>query len=282
MTGAQADIAKDARSGARGRNPVRSALAGLGRASIAMVRPFVELSSLGVAVLWQASRPRNWRRTLIAEFMRQFHAVGVGSLFFILVSGVLIGLAMVFQFLYWLDLAGQTSLVGKIIVLVMIREVAPLLVALIIIGRCGSVNMVELGHMHASGQLRMLDAQGIDIFLFCILPRCLATALAMFCLTVVFIATALLTGYLGVSVMLTYKTTLIGFINDILAAIGAAEYALIVLKPVIMGGFISLITCTVGLSAEGRSRPASKVLPAGFVKSVLAVFLISGILTVLL
>jgi len=266
----------------RRRNPLRMLLAASGRWTIALVRPLIELSSMAVAVLWQSCRPLNWRRTLVTEFTRQCYLVGIGSLSFILLSGVLIGLAMVVQFLFWLGLAGQRSLVGKVIVLVLVREIAPLLVALIIIGRSGSVNMVELGHMRANGQLRMLDAQGIDPFLFFIIPRALATAASMFCLTVVFILTALATGYLVGSLVYASDRTPVEFLNAVLAEMGIGEYAIIVLKPSIAGLLVSLITCITGLSVGSQARQVAEVLPIGFVKSVLAVFLVSGTLSILL
>ena len=237
---------------------------------------------MAVAVFWQSVRPLNWRRTLVQEFFRQCFLIGIGSLSFILLSAVLIGLAMVVQFLYWLGLVGQSSLVGEIIVLVMIREIAPLLVALIILGRNGSVNMVELAHIRTSRQLRMLDAQGIDPFLFFIVPRSLATAISMFCLNIVFIVTALLSGYLIGSFVDPSDTTLFEFLNQVLAAMGMGEYTIIALKPLITGLFISLITCAAGLSVGGRTRKVTDILPLGYVKSVLAVFLVSGTLTVLL
>jgi phospholipid/cholesterol/gamma-HCH transport system permease protein len=267
---------------ARSKNPIKIVLGAIGRWTISLIRPLIELSSLATAVLWQSCRPLNWRRTLIAEFLRQCYRTGIGSLPFILLSGLLIGLAMVFQFLYWLGLVGQSNLIGKIIVLIMVREIAPLLVALIIVGRSGSVNMVELGQMQASGQLRTLDAQGIDPFLFFIVPRALATAICTFCLTVVFILTALVVGYLVGSIVQPAASTLAEFLNRVLSAMGAGEYAMIALKPLIAGLLVAIITCTTGLSVGDRAGQVAQLLPVGFVKSVLAVFLVSGTLTVLL
>jgi phospholipid/cholesterol/gamma-HCH transport system permease protein len=267
---------------ARRPNPIRKALAVGGRWAISLVRPFIQLSGLATAVLWQSCRPLNWRRTLVKEFLRQCYLIGIGSLSFILLSGLLIGLAMVVQFLYWLGLAGQRDLVGQVIVLILVREIAPLLVALILVGRSGSVNMVELGHVRATAQLRMLDAQGIDPFLFFIVPRALAMAVSMFSLTVVFILTALATGYFAGNLLNPSDRTPIEFLNMVLVEMGGREYAIIALKPLITGLLVSLITCTTGLSAGERAGQVAEVLPVGFVKSVLAVFLVSGTLTVLL
>jgi phospholipid/cholesterol/gamma-HCH transport system permease protein len=265
----------------RQRHPVRGVLAAIGEGTIDLLRPLIGLSSLVVAVLWQSCRPLNWRRTSVKEFMRQCDLVGIGSLPFVLLSGLLVGLAMVFQILFWLNFLGQLSLAGKIIVLGLVREIAPLLVALIAIGRSGSVNMVELGHMRTSGQLRMLEAQGIDPFLFLIVPRCLATALSMFCLTVVFILVSLATGYMVGIIILHSDATVVDYINNVLNAMGVGEYVIIALKPLIAGMLITLITCITGLSVGGSAGQLAEALPRGFVKSVLAVLLVSGTLTLL-
>jgi phospholipid/cholesterol/gamma-HCH transport system permease protein len=259
----------------------RGVLAAIGEGTIDLLRPLIELSSLVVAVLWQGCRPLNWRRTSVKEFMRQCDLVGIGSLPFVLLSGLLVGLAMVFQVLFWLNFLGQLSLAGKIIVLGLVREIAPLLVALIAIGRSGSVNMVELGYMRTSGQLRMLEAQGIDPFLFLIVPRCLATALSMFCLTVVFILVSLATGYMVGIIILHSDATVVDYINNVLNAMGVGEYVIIALKPLIAGMLITLITCITGLSVGGPAGQLAEALPRGFVKSVLAVLLVSGTLTLL-
>ena len=257
-------------------------LIAIGQWTIASIRPIIVLSSNAVAVIWQSCRPLNWRRTLVKEFLRQCYLIGIGSLPFIVASGVLTGLAMVFQFFYWLSMVGKSSLLGEILVMIMVREIAPLLTALIVVGRSGSVNMVEMGHMRVSGQLRMLDAQGIDTFLFFIVPRCLATAISMFCLTIVFILVALITGFLVGSVVGSSDKTIIEFFNQVLSAMDVGGYAIIALKPLIAGVLITLITCTTGLSVDGRTKQVAQVVPLGFVKSVLAVFLVSGILSVLL
>jgi phospholipid/cholesterol/gamma-HCH transport system permease protein len=262
-------------------NPLRWMLAGIGRRTLGVLRPAVEFSALATAVIWQACRPVNWRRTLLEEFVRQCGSVGIGALSFILVSGVLIGLALVFQALYWLNAFGQSASVGPIIVLTLVREIAPLLVALILIGRSGSVNMVEFGHMRVSGQLHALDAQGVDPFLFLVVPRCLATALCAFCLTIVFILAALATGFVTGNLVNPEGTYLADFMNNVLAAMGFGEYLIVVLKPSIAGLLIAVITSHAGLSPRGSFGRLADVLPAGFVKSVLAIFLVFGVLNLM-
>ena len=63
--------------------------------------------------------------------------------------------------------------------------------SLIVIGRSGTIILVELGTMKTEGQVHALDAQGIDPFLYLVLPRVMALSLSMFCLTITFVAVAL-------------------------------------------------------------------------------------------
>ena len=168
-----------------------------GQWAIDQVRGLIQFTSLAVAVIWQGLRPLTWRRTVRAEFFEQCHQIGLRALPFILITGSLVGLGMVYQAIYWLDLFGQTEFTGPILVLVLVREVAPLFVAMTVIGRSGSVILVELGNMQFDGQVRMLDAQGIDPFLFLIVPRVVAVSVCMFCLTIVFIAVALGSGFMA-------------------------------------------------------------------------------------
>jgi phospholipid/cholesterol/gamma-HCH transport system permease protein len=75
-----------------------------------------------------------------------------------LATAALVGLGIVYQALHWLGVAGQQGLVGNILVAVLVREVAPVLVGLILLGRNGMVTVVEFGEIAATGQTRMPGA----------------------------------------------------------------------------------------------------------------------------
>ncbi|MHC4230149.1 MAG: MlaE family ABC transporter permease, partial [Planctomycetota bacterium] len=124
----------------------------------------VQFISDAVAVIWQSCRPITWRRSIRTEFMHQCYQVGARALPFILVSGIFVGFGIVAQALHWLKVFGSTALFGGFLSAVLVREIAPVLVGLIVIGRSGSTLLVELGTMKTEGQVDMLDAQGIDPF----------------------------------------------------------------------------------------------------------------------
>ena len=254
----------------------------IGQWTIYQVHGLIQFTSIAAAVIWQALQPLTWRRTVRTEFFEQFVQIGMRALPFILITGSLVGLGMVYQALYWLGVFKQTEFTGPILVLVLVREVAPLFVALTVIGRSGSVILVELGNMQIDGQVRMLDAQGIDPFLFLIVPRVVAVSVCMFSLTVVFIAIALVSGFLAGNALGSLDITFYDFVFGILAEMELDEFATIPLKTFSIGFVVALIACITGLSVTGSRSELLAALPRGVTKSVLATLLISGVLTILL
>ena len=263
-----------------------SAAAGIttavGQWVIANVQGLIRFISIAVAVMWHAFRPLTWRRTVRAAFVYQCHQVGTRALPFIMITGVLVGMGIVFETLYWLKVFGQTELAGDFLVVVLVREISPLLVALIVIGRSVSVILVELGGMAADGQVRMLDAQGIDPFIYLLMPRVMAVAVCTFCLAVMFIAVTLGTGFIAGNMLNATNLSVYDFIFNVLSSMGPGDFAIIPLKTLLTGFTVALIGCTSALSFSGSSSEVSQLLPAGIMKCVLAMLLISGVSTLLL
>jgi phospholipid/cholesterol/gamma-HCH transport system permease protein len=257
-------------------------VAGTGQWIIRQIHGLIQFTGIAVAVVWQGLRPLTWRRTVRAEFLEQCHQIGMRALPFILITGCLVGLGIVYQTIYWLGLFGQTEFTGPILVLVLVREIAPLFVALIVIGRSGSVILMELGNMRIDGQIRMLDALGVDPFLFLIIPRAAAVSVCMFSLTIAFITVALSSGFMAANVLGSMDFTMYDFVFGILAEMGLAEFAVIPLKTVFIGFVVALIAGTTGFSVTGSRSELLAALPRGITKSVLATFLISIVLTLLL
>jgi phospholipid/cholesterol/gamma-HCH transport system permease protein len=276
------DMAIDRKPPAAAKEGPGGLAAGTGQWVISQINGLIQFSGIAAAVVWQGLRPLTWRRTVRAEFLEQCHQIGMRALPFILITGCLVGLGIVYQAIYWLGLFGQTEFTGPILILILVREVAPLFVALIVIGRSGSVILIELGNMRIGGQLRMLDALGVDPFLFLIIPRAAAASVCMFSLTVAFITVALITGFMTANVMGSMEFTMYGFIYGILAKMEFAEFAVIPLKTFLIGFVVALIAGTTGFSVTGSRSELLAALPHGITKSVLATLLISILLTLLL
>jgi phospholipid/cholesterol/gamma-HCH transport system permease protein len=257
-------------------------IAATGQWTIRRLQGLVVFISIAAAVFWQSCRPLTWRRTVRAEFLHQCHLIGTRALPFIVLTAVIIGLGVVFETLYWLRFFGQSEFAGSLLVLVLVREIAPLLVALIVIGRSVSVFMIELGIMRADGQIRMLDAQGIDPFIFLLVPRVMAASVSMFSLTIVFTVVTLTTGFLAGNALSAMNLTVYDFVFEILTAMGPADFAAIPLTTLATGYVTGLIGCTTGLSYAGITTDVQHLLPSGIMKAVLATLLISVVVTILI
>jgi phospholipid/cholesterol/gamma-HCH transport system permease protein len=127
----------------------------------------------------------------------------------------------------------------------------------------------------------MLDAQGVDPFLYLVLPRVLALSLCMFCLTIAFVAVALVAGFV-LSALLDLTTfTFLDFIHRAIGSMGRQEYLLITAKTLTIGFVVGLISCKAALALSGSAADVLDILPRSFARSVLATLVISIVLTIL-
>jgi phospholipid/cholesterol/gamma-HCH transport system permease protein len=253
-----------------------------GQWTIHQFQGLIAFISIAAAVLWQSCRLLTWRRTVRSEFFHQCHRVGTRALPFIMLTALIAGLGIVFETLYWLKVFGQSEFAGSLLVVVLVREVAPLLVALIVIGRSISVIMIELGIMQADGQIRMLDAQGIDPFVYLLVPRVMAVSVCMFSLTIAFTVVTLAAGFVAGNALSATNSAVYDFVFEILSAMGPADFATIPVKTLSIGFVTGLIGCTTGLSFSGIAPDVHNLLPSGIMKSVIATLLISVVATLLI
>jgi phospholipid/cholesterol/gamma-HCH transport system permease protein len=232
------------------------------------------LAALFWGVLWEAPRPRSWRRTVRMEFHRSLRQGAAGGLFTVLVTASLTGLALVGQAIYWLGLAGQQQLEGTLIVTVLVRELAPLLTGMVLLGRSGMVTVTELGLLRLDGQTEVLAEQGVDPFLLLVLPRTLAFALTSFTLGVFFILGALVTGFVASTLLGAGRESLWTFFDNVLSSMRASDFATFPVKMLSIGALVALTACATGLGAR-PGEDTAVLLPRGFVHGVVAIMLAS-------
>jgi phospholipid/cholesterol/gamma-HCH transport system permease protein len=253
---------------------LRHGFARIGRTTRRHTSFILFLAALSFGVVREASRRKSWRRTVRSEFRRSLHQAIAGGLVPTLVTAALVGLGMVYQALYWLGEAGQEGLIGSVLVTVLVRSVAPIIVGLVLLGRSGMVTLSEIGALTAGGQVRTLEAQGLDPFLLLVLPRACALALASFTLGVMFVVSALVSGYVAGSLLGAVTISLWSMLDSVLLAMRPADFAVFPVKMLVIGLVVALTACLTGFEAAPRSDPA-RLLPSGFVRGVLAVLIAS-------
>ncbi len=166
-----------------------NAIADLGGRVIERVR------GIGVATLMLAQILFSMPTWLgVKLFIHQMYRVGVMSLLIIAVSGLFIGLVLGLQGHSILVNIGSESLLGTMVALTLLRELAPVVTALLFAGRAGSALTAEIGLMKATEQLASMEMIGVDPLKRIVSPRLWAGIVSLPMLTVIFAAIGILGG----------------------------------------------------------------------------------------
>ena len=258
-------------------NP-RPMLAWLGRLVRARLRFILSLMALAAGMAAESLSPRAWRRSVRSEFRRVLRLALIGSLPATIFVAALIGIGMVYEAIYWLRVAGQEGSLGTLLVAILLREVAPLLVGVILLGRSGSAMLTELGRLQADRQLHALRAQGIDPFQILVMPRGVAFALASYTLGIVFIVVTLLVGFAIASSLSVVQTSFWSFLDAVLGAAAPSDFVVFPVKMLAIGLLIGATACLTGLSAQADDD-IGQLISRGFIRGMLAIMLTSGLLS---
>ncbi len=131
----------------------------------------------------------------IKPLIKQVAFVGARSLLVIVVAGLFVGMVIALQFYDTLVRFGSVSLLGSAVGLSLIRELGPVLTALMVIGRAGSAMCAEIGIMRVDNQIDALECMAIDPYRYLFAPRILAGIICVPILTAVFILVGIFGGY---------------------------------------------------------------------------------------
>ena len=195
----------------------------------------------GWGVVRESMRSNTWRRTVRYEFQLTLSAVAGRGLFSTMVMGGLTGVGVVSQAIYWLGFAGMAKMTGSVLVTVIVRELAPILVGILMLGRNGMLSLTEVGILATGGQVRSMQAEGLDPFLLLVVPRTLAFTVAGFTLGIMFSLASLTTGYIISRASGALSNSLFSFYYDVVTAMTSADYLLIPLKFVVVGFLVGLL-----------------------------------------
>lgn len=128
------------------------------------------------------------------KIVEQIHFVGVKSLFVIILTASFTGMVLAMQGFHTLQKFGSEGLLGSVVALSLIRELGPVLTALMVIGRAGSAMTAEIGILRISGVIMALDAMAIEPRKFLVSPRLVGSIVAVPLLTAIFIVVGILGG----------------------------------------------------------------------------------------
>jgi len=209
---------------------------------ILVVQDFTVLSAQTVASL--ARPPWYVRDTLL-----QIDRVGVGSLFIVVLTGLFTGMVLALQGAIQLEPYGATMYVSQLISTSVVRELGPVLAALMIAGRVGSGIASELASMKVTEQIDALRAEGTDPIQKLAASRLVACVLMVPVLTIVANAVAILGGWVIARLYLSIDSFF--YWSWAFEAIRRQDLVLGVIKPAVFGFIIAMIGCYAGFHTRG-------------------------------
>jgi phospholipid/cholesterol/gamma-HCH transport system permease protein len=218
------------------------------------------------------------------DIVEQFDVIGVGSLTVVLLTGLFTGAALAMQSGLTLDQFGARPVVGRLVSASMIKELGPVLTALMLTGRIGSGIAAELGSMVVTDQINALRALGTDPTRKLVVPRMLAGTFMAPVLTVISDFVGILGGWVIARFQLQVASGL--YWSSVTKGLYMQDVWMGLIKPFVLGFVIVTIACHVGLRTTGGTQGVGKAttvaVVAGSVAVIAADFFVTQILISLL
>ncbi|HKZ76767.1 MAG TPA: ABC transporter permease [Pyrinomonadaceae bacterium] len=224
------------------------------------------------------------RPRYIPETLTQMDIIGVGSLTIILLTGFFTGGVLTLQTFPTLQFYGAQSQTGKLVAISLVRELGPVLTALMVTGRVGSAIAAELGSMTVSQQIDAMRALGTDPIRKLVAPRLVALIITLPLLTVV--ADVVGIGGGGIAATTLYGLSFNQFWSSVRDGITTDDIIGGVIKPICFGLLIGSIACYRGLSTEGGTvgvgRSTTRAVVTASIVVIIADFFLARALQYLL
>jgi phospholipid/cholesterol/gamma-HCH transport system permease protein len=203
------------------------------------------------------------------DVVEQFDAIGVGSLTVVVLTGFFTGAVLALQTGFTLDQFGARPFVGRLVSASMIKELGPVLTALMVTGRVGSGIAAELGSMGVTDQLNALRALGTDPVRKLVVPRLLAGIFMVPALTVVSDFLGIVGGWLIASLQLGVASSV--YWTSITEGLYIQDIWMGLIKPFLLGFVIVSVGCHVGLQARGGTQGVGRATTKAVVVASVAV-----------
>jgi phospholipid/cholesterol/gamma-HCH transport system permease protein len=231
-------------------------------------------------LIGQVGRASVSRPFYMRDVVEQFDRIGIGSLTVVLLTGLFTGMVLALQSGMTLDQFGARSVVGRLVSASMVKELGPVLTALMVTGRVGSGIAAELGSMVVTDQIAALRALGTDPVRKLVLPRVLAGTVMVPVLTV--IANAV--GILGGLIISVTQLRVAGSVywSNVIDGLFMEDLWMGLIKPVVLGFALVTIGCHVGLRASGGTQGVGRATTNAVVSGSVAVLVLDFLLTKLL
>jgi len=233
----------------------------------------------GSVFYWLVIAPLRGRHYRLPLVFAQIVRIGVNAVPMTALTTMTIGVVLAMQSAVQLMKMGAESFIPGLISSSLVKELAPLVTAIIVIGRSGSAVTAELGTMKVSEEIDALEVMAIDPMSYLIIPRFLAMVVMMPVLTVFGVYVGLFGGWLISYFPLNMSTPY--FVSHALEMIEVRDIGIGLIKSVVFGVLVVTIACHTGLNVRGGAEGVGLATTRSVVVSLLAVFVANAVLTAL-
>jgi phospholipid/cholesterol/gamma-HCH transport system permease protein len=232
----------------------------------------------GISELTAQTAARSLRRPFEARaLLVQFEQIGVRSVSIVVVTALFIGMVLALQTAYALQDFGGKLFIGKVVSLSLVRELAPVLMALMVGGRVGAGITAELGTMKVTEQIDALRAFATDPVRKLVVPRVLATVVMMPLLTTIACAVGIFGGMIIAVVTLNLSANF--YFRSVITTLQFSDLISGIGKTLFFGAAIALIACFNGLRTSGGADGVGRATTSTVVTASISILIMNFFLT---
>ncbi len=211
------------------------------------------------------------------HIITQIYMIGVGSLTIIIITGAFTGMVLSLQGYYTLAKFGSETLLGSAVAMSIIRELGPVLAALMLTGRAGSAIAAEIGIMRVTEQVDALEMMGVNPRARIIMPRIIAATLSLPILVAIFDLVGIASGYvIGVDLLGVSSGS---FVAEMEAKVTLHDLNAGWVKAVGFGFLVGVICTYIGYRAKPTTEGVGQATTQAVVASSVGILALDYILT---
>lgn len=218
-------------------------------------------------------------RTVFGVISAQIYFTGWQALPLISVLALASGAVVILQSSANLALLGGGEMIGNLMIMIIFREIAPLLTALIVIARSGTAVASEIGNMRVNREIEALEIMGIDPMSYIVFPRLVGGIVSVMCLAVYFVMISIMGGFLVTRLI---NEMAFSFYTDSLAnAFTKEDVAVFLIKNAFSGAIIFINCSHKGLLVQQSPHEVPQATTSAVVNSVISVITFNLLMTTL-
>ena len=241
---------------------------------------FGGLASLFVFSIVETFRSDNRGKKLIKDIIKkQIFFTGYTALTIISVISLSLGVVIIIQAGTALSQIGAGDMLGKILNIVILRELGPILTAIIIIGRSGTAIATEIGNMMVSHEIEAIESMGIDPLKYIVFPRIVGGMVATTCLTIYFALMGIFGGLVVGSIVSDINFG--RFFVIIFKNMEITDLMISFIKSIVFGAIIAATAVYYGFKVQLSSTAVPQAVTKSVVSSLIYTFVFNAIVSIL-